>query len=101
MVIPQEEWDDGEYTKKHDYGGDGDGDDDGADGSAYPKKHEYESIDDRLEESKTGADTCDCKAEQRKLPPEQINIYCQSNIYRFSFQLKYTFRKQGCRKKSM
>ena len=76
MVIPQEEWDDSEYTKKHDYGGDGDGDgdDDGADGSAYPKKHEYESIDDRLEESKTGADTCDCKAEQRKLPPEQINI---------------------------
>lgn len=29
----------------------------------HPKKHEYESIDDRLEESKTGADTCDCKAE--------------------------------------
>ena len=67
---------------------------------AYPKKHEYESIDDRLEESKTGADTCDCKAEQRKLPPEQINIEVNP-IYRFSFQLKYIFKTQGCRKKSM
>ena len=41
--------------------------------SAHPKQHEDEGVDDGLQEAETGADAGNCKAEQRKLSPENFN----------------------------
>ena len=62
-----QEYDDDDYDGEHD---DNNVDHDEEVDERHPKQHENEGIDDGLEEAETGADACNCQAEERKLSPE-------------------------------